>query len=228
MYGGERRRPALTPPPAANLGAQQTHPQHPRDEPRFTLVDALVVVAYLACITALGVWAGRGSATRRTLRRRPATLWAVLSRWWRARQRPHVHQPSRLAYLGDPSSADRHRLPARRLVVATTLLHETTRASRPRRSAAGARFGLATRRFTSIVFMARAGSPTRCAFRHAIPRPHHGPAFGHRARDSTSWRVRPHPRPPHGALPWKAHEGAVWTEMCRPASTSWAGSRRSC
>src|SRR5689334_8593681 len=125
---------------------------------RFTALDAIVLVAYLAGTTALGMYVGR--------RQRDAKDYFVADRaipWWAVLFSVVASETSALTFISIPGLAYLGNLGflqivagyvVGRIVVAYTLLPRyyegelvTVYALLERR------FGLATRRFTSIVFM---------------------------------------------------------------------------
>src|SRR6476646_7287183 len=147
---------------------------------RFTLLDAIVLVAYLAGTTALGLWVGR--------RQRDARDYFVADRaipWWSVMFSIVASETSALTFISTPGLSygnapgfgDLGFLQivagyiVGRFVVAGVLL--------PRYFAGNlvtayalleTRFGLATRRFTSIVFMVtRALANSVRVFATAIP-----------------------------------------------------------
>src|SRR5919198_5398177 len=141
----------------------------------FTLLDALVLVAYLAGTTALGMYVGR--------RQRDAKDYFVADRaipWWAVLFSIVATETSALTFISIPGLAYLGDLGflqvvagyvLGRIVVAYTLLPRyylgelvTAYALLERR------FGLATRRFTSIVFMVtRALADSVRVFATAIP-----------------------------------------------------------
>ena len=142
---------------------------------RFSLVDLLVVVAYLAGITALGVWTGR--------RQRDAKDYFVADRaipWWAVLLSVVASETSALTFISIPGLAYLGNLGflqiatgylLGRIVVATTLLPRYYQGELVTAYALlEKRFGLATRRFTSIVFMVTRGlADSVRVFATAIP-----------------------------------------------------------
>lgn len=142
---------------------------------RFTLLDAVVLLAYLAGTTALGLYVGR--------RQRDARDYFVADRaipWWAVMFSIVASETSALTFISTPGLSYAGNLGflqvvagyiVGRFVVATVLL--------PRYFAGNLvtayalleqRFGLATRRFTSIVFMVtRALADSVRVFATAIP-----------------------------------------------------------
>ena len=125
---------------------------------RFTLLDVLVVVAYLAGITALGVWSGR--------RQKDAKDYFVADRsipWWAVLFSIVASETSALTFISIPGLAYLGNLGflqvvggyiIGRFVVAYVLLPRYYQGELVTAYALlERRFGLATRRFTSIVFM---------------------------------------------------------------------------
>ena len=143
--------------------------------PRFTLLDALVVLAYLAGITALGVWSGR--------RQKDAKDYFVADRaipWWAVLLSVVASETSALTFISIPGLAyvgDLGFLQIAagyligRIVVASTLLPRYYQGELVTAYALlEQRFGLATRRFTSIVFMVTRGlADSVRVFATAIP-----------------------------------------------------------
>lgn len=143
--------------------------------PRFTMLDALVLVAYLAGTTALGLYVGR--------RQRDARDYFVADRaipWWAVMFSIVASETSALTFISTPGLSYGGNLGflqvvagyiLGRIVVAAVLL--------PRYFAGNLvtayalleqRFGLATRRFTSVVFMVtRALADSVRVFATAIP-----------------------------------------------------------
>src|SRR5919206_2126393 len=126
--------------------------------PTFTVLDAVVLLAYLAGTTALGIWVGR--------RQKDARDYFVADRaipWWAVLFSIVATETSALTFISTPGLAYRTNLGflqivvgylLGRIVVATVLLPRyfegeivTAYALLERR------FGLATRRFTSLIFM---------------------------------------------------------------------------
>ncbi len=142
---------------------------------RFTLLDAFVVVAYLAGITALGVWSGR--------RQRDAKDYFVADRsipWWAVLLSVVASETSALTFISIPGLAyvgDLGFLQVAvgyllgRLVVASTLLPRYYQGELVTAYALlEKRFGMATRRFTSIIFMVTRGlADSVRVFATAIP-----------------------------------------------------------
>jgi SSS family transporter len=142
---------------------------------RFTLLDALVLVAYLAGVTFLGIWVGRRQAN--------AKDYFVADRaipWWAVMFSIVATETSALTFISIPGLAYTGNLGflqvvagyiLGRIAVATLLLPRyyqgeivTAYALLERR------FGLATRRLTSIVFMVtRAMADAVRVFATAIP-----------------------------------------------------------
>ena len=143
--------------------------------PRFTLLDAFVVLAYLAGITALGVWSGR--------RQKDAKDYFVADRaipWWAVLLSVVASETSALTFISIPGLAyvgDLGFLQIAagyligRIVVASTLLPRYYQGELVTAYALlEQRFGLATRRFTSIVFMVTRGlADSVRVFATAIP-----------------------------------------------------------
>src|SRR5919199_638124 len=141
----------------------------------FTALDAVVLVAYLAGTTALGVWVGR--------RQKDAKDYFVADReipWWAVLFSVVASETSALTFISIPGLAYTTNLGflqiaagyiLGRIVVATTLLPryyegEVVTAY----TLLERRFGLATRRFTSIVFMVtRALADAVRVFATAVP-----------------------------------------------------------
>ena len=142
---------------------------------RFTLLDGLVLVAYLVGITALGVWSGR--------RQKDAKDYFVADRaipWWAVLLSVVASETSALTFISIPGLAyvgDLGFLQVAvgyllgRLVVASTLLPRYYQGELVTAYALlEQRFGLATRRFTSIVFMVTRGlADSVRVFATAIP-----------------------------------------------------------
>ncbi|HVZ76935.1 MAG TPA: sodium:solute symporter [Gemmatimonadaceae bacterium] len=141
----------------------------------FSLLDGLVLVAYLAGTTAFGVWLGR--------RQKDATDYFIAGRsipWWAVMFSVVASETSALTFISIPGLAYVGNLGflqvvggyvVGRVVLAYTLI---PRYYEGRLVTAYAlleqRFGLATRRFTSIVFMAtRAMADSVRVFATAIP-----------------------------------------------------------
>jgi SSS family transporter len=142
---------------------------------RFGLIDLLVVVAYLALTTAFGVWIGR--------RQKTATTYFVADRnipWWAVMFSVVASETSALTFISIPGLAYAGDLGflqvcagyiLGRIVVAVVLL--------PRYFAGNlvtaytlleTRFGMATRRFTAIVFLVTRGlADSVRVFATAIP-----------------------------------------------------------
>ncbi len=126
-------------------------------------LDFVVIVAYLVGITLLGMWVGR--------RQRDAKDYFVADReipWWAVMFSIVASETSALTFISIPGlayvdesriSPDRGRLPRRpHRRSRTRCCRATTRGISSRRTRCSRqRFGLATRRFTSIVFMVTRG-----------------------------------------------------------------------
>src|SRR5919202_4463209 len=124
----------------------------------FTLLDALVLVAYLAGTTALGIYIGR--------RQRDSRDYFVAGRtipWWAVLFSVVASETSALTFISTPGLSYLGNLGflqvvcgylLGRIVVAATLLPRYYQGELVTAYALlERRFGLATRRFTSIVFM---------------------------------------------------------------------------
>src|SRR5919199_3376086 len=139
------------------------------------LLDILVVIAYLVGTTLLGVWVGR--------RQRDATDYFVARReipWWAVLFSVVASETSALTFISIPGLAYATNLGflqiavgylLGRIVVAYTLLPRYYQGELVTAYALlEKRFGLATRRFTSIVFMVtRALADSVRVFATAIP-----------------------------------------------------------
>ena len=126
-------------------------------------LDFVVIVAYLVGITALGMWVGR--------RQRDAKDYFVADReipWWAVMFSIVASETSALTFISVPgprvrrrisdSSRSRSAISSAASRSRTRCCRATTRAiSSPRTRCSRQRFGLATRRFTSIVFMVTRG-----------------------------------------------------------------------
>src|SRR5215213_2833526 len=142
---------------------------------RFTALDAIVLVAYLAGTTALGLWVGR--------RQRDAKDYFVADRaipWWAVMFSIVASETSALTFISIPGLAYVGNLGflqvatgylLGRIVVAYTLLPRYYEGNLVTAYALlEKRFGLATRRFTSIVFMVTRGMADSVrVFATAIP-----------------------------------------------------------
>src|ERR671937_409995 len=142
---------------------------------RFTPLDALVLLAYLVGTTALGMWVGR--------RQKDARDYFVASRaipWWAVLFSVVATETSALTFISTPGLAYAGNLGflqvvagyiVGRVVVAYTLLPRYYQGELVTAYALlERRFGLATRRFTSIVFMVtRALADSVRVFATAIP-----------------------------------------------------------
>src|SRR5918993_5912807 len=130
--------------------------------PNFTWLDVAVLVAYLAGTTALGVYLGRTQ--------RDARDYFVADRaipWWAVLFSVVASETSALTFISIPGLAYLGNLGflqvvagyiLGRIVVATTLLPRYYQGNLVTAYAVlEKRFGLATRRFTSIVFMVTRG-----------------------------------------------------------------------
>lgn len=143
--------------------------------PSFTAIDFAVVLAYLALTTLLGVWVGR--------RQRHAKDYFVADRaipWWAVLFSVVASETSALTFISIPGLAFSRDLGflqvaagyiVGRAVVAVTLLPRYYQGELVTAYALlDRRFGLATRRFTSIVFMVtRALADSVRVFATAIP-----------------------------------------------------------
>src|ERR671936_31290 len=141
----------------------------------FTALDAVVLIAYLAGTTALGIWVGR--------RQRDSRDYFVASRaipWWAVLFSVVATETSALTFISTPGLAYAGNLGflqvvagyiVGRVVVAYTLLPRYYQGELVTAYALlERRFGLATRRFTSIVFMVtRALADSVRVFATAIP-----------------------------------------------------------
>src|ERR671939_1659273 len=141
----------------------------------FTTLDAVVLVAYLAGTTALGMWVGR--------RQRDAKDYFVADRaipWWAVLFSVVASETSALTFISTPGLAYTGNLGflqvvtgylLGRIVVAYTLLPRYYQGELVTAYALlERRFGLATRRFTSIVFMVTRGMADSVrVFATAIP-----------------------------------------------------------
>lgn len=142
---------------------------------RFNLLDLAVLLAYLAGTTALGMWIGRGQ--------RNATEYFVAERaipWWAVLFSIVASETSALTFISIPGLAYTGNLGflevvagyiVGRIVVAYTLLPRYFQGNLVTAYALlETRFGLSTRRFTSIVFMiTRAMADAVRVFATAIP-----------------------------------------------------------
>src|SRR5512139_1106406 len=142
---------------------------------RFTLLDGLVLVAYLAGVTALGMWVGRRQANARD--------YFVADRaipWWAVMFSIVATETSALTFISIPGLAYTGNLGflqvaagyiIGRVVVALALLPRYYQGEIVTAYALlEKRFGLATRRATSIVFMVtRAMADAVRVFATAIP-----------------------------------------------------------
>src|SRR5947208_16915388 len=142
---------------------------------RFTALDAIVLVAYLAGTTALGLWVGR--------RQRDAKDYFVADRsipWWAVMFSVVASETSALTFISIPGLAYIGNLGflqvsvgylLGRVVVARVLLPRYYQGELVTAYALlEQRFGLATRRFTSIVFMITRGlADSVRVFATAIP-----------------------------------------------------------
>src|SRR5215212_9986313 len=142
---------------------------------RFTLLDAIVLVAYLAGTTALGLYLGRSQ--------RDAKDYFVADRaipWWAVLFSIVASETSALTFISIPGLAYIGNLGflqvvagyiVGRVVIAGTLLPRYYRGNLVTAYALlEQRFGLATRRFTSVVFMVtRAMADAVRVFATAIP-----------------------------------------------------------
>jgi SSS family transporter len=143
--------------------------------PTFTLIDLAVVLVYLAGTTALGIWVGR--------RQKDAKDYFVASRaipWWAVLFSVVATETSAITFISVPGVAFKGNLGYLQLaagyilgraVIAVTLLPRYYRGELVTAYALlERRFGLATRRFTSIVFMVtRAMADSVRVFATAIP-----------------------------------------------------------
>ena len=143
--------------------------------PSFALIDLAVVLVYLAGTTALGIWVGR--------RQRDAKDYFVAGRaipWWAVLFSIVATETSALTFISIPGLAFSRDLGflqiaagyiLGRAVIAVTLLPRYYRGELVTAYALlERRFGLATRRFTSIVFMVtRAMADSVRVFATAIP-----------------------------------------------------------
>src|SRR5919107_32697 len=143
--------------------------------PHFTALDVVVLIAYLAGTTALGMWVGR--------RQKDAKDYFVADRaipWWAVMFSVVASETSALTFISIPGLAYIGNLGflqvaagyiIGRVVIAATLLPRYYRGNLVTAYALlEQRFGLATRRFTSIVFMAtRAMADAVRVFATAIP-----------------------------------------------------------
>src|SRR5829696_5515720 len=141
----------------------------------FTLLDAIVLLAYLGGTTALGMWVGR--------RQKDAQDYFVADRaipWWAVLFSVVASETSALTFISIPGLAYLGNLGflqvvagyiIGRFVIAFTLLPRYYRGNIVTAYALlETRFGLATRRFTSIVFMVtRAMADAVRVFATAIP-----------------------------------------------------------
>jgi len=141
----------------------------------FNLLDALVLVAYLVGVTLLGVWVGR--------RQKDARDYFVADRaipWWAVLFSIVATETSALTFISTPGLAYRTNLGflqivvgylLGRIAVATLLLPRYFEGEIVTAYALlEKRFGLATRRFTSIVFMVtRALADSVRVFATAVP-----------------------------------------------------------
>ncbi len=142
---------------------------------RFSLLDALVLIAYLAGTTALGIWVGR--------RQKDSRDYFVADRsipWWAVMFSIVASETSALTFISTPGLAYTGNLGflqvvcgylIGRIVVAYTLLPRYYQGDLVTAYALlERRFGLGTRRFTSIVFMVtRALADSVRVFATAIP-----------------------------------------------------------
>ena len=147
---------------------------------RFTALDAIVLIAYLVGTTALGLWVGR--------RQRDAKDYFVADRaipWWAVMLSIVASETSALTFISTPGLSygnapgfgDLGFLQVvagyilGRIVVATVLLPRYFQGNLVTAYALlETRFGLATRRFTSIVFMVTRGlADSVRVFATAIP-----------------------------------------------------------
>src|SRR5919202_3243965 len=142
---------------------------------RFNALDALVLVAYLAGTTALGIWVGR--------RQRDSRDYFVAGRtipWWAVLFSVVASETSALTFISTPGLSYLGNFGflqvvfgylIGRIVVAATLLPRYYQGELVTAYALlERRFGLATRRFTSIVFMVtRALADSVRVFATAIP-----------------------------------------------------------
>src|SRR5215213_6408098 len=142
---------------------------------RFSLLDALVLIAYLAGTTALGMWVGR--------RQRDSRDYFVADRaipWWAVLFSIVASETSALTFISMPGLAFAGNLGflqvatgylLGRIVVAYTLLPRYYQGELVTAyTLLEKRFGLGTRRFTSIVFMVtRALADSVRVFATAIP-----------------------------------------------------------
>jgi SSS family transporter len=141
----------------------------------FTLLDGVVLVAYLAGVTLLGIWVGR--------RQKNARDYFVADRaipWWAVLFSIVATETSALTFISTPGLAYRTNLGflqivtgylLGRIVVALVLLPKYFEGEIVTAYALlEKRFGLATRRFTSIVFMVtRALADSVRVFATAVP-----------------------------------------------------------
>src|SRR5215207_6755747 len=141
----------------------------------FTLLDALVLIAYLGGTTALGMYVGR--------RQRDAKDYFVADRaipWWAVLFSVVASETSALTFISIPGLAYIGNLGflqvvagyiLGRIVIAGTLLPRYYRGNLVTAYALlEQRFGLATRRFTSVVFMVtRAMADSVRVFATAVP-----------------------------------------------------------
>ncbi len=142
---------------------------------RFNLLDLIVLLAYLTGTTALGMWIGRGQRT--------ASEYFVAERaipWWAVLFSIVASETSALTFISIPGLAYMGNLGflevvagyiVGRIVVAYTLLPRYFRGNLVTAYALlETRFGLGTRRFTSVVFMiTRAMADAVRVFATAIP-----------------------------------------------------------
>src|SRR5918996_3356308 len=142
---------------------------------RFTALDAIVLIAYLLGTTALGIWVGR--------RQRDAKDYFVAGRdipWWAVMFSVVASETSALTFISIPGLAYATNLGflqvvtgyiLGRIVVAMVLLPRYYKGELVTAyTLLEKRFGLGTRRFTSIVFMVtRAVADSVRVFATAIP-----------------------------------------------------------
>jgi SSS family solute:Na+ symporter len=128
----------------------------------FTALDFIVLVAYLAGVTALGVWLGRGQKDSKDYFVAGRTI-----PWWAVLFSVVASETSALTFISIPGLAYVGNLGflqvatgylLGRIVVAYTLLPRYYRGNLVTAYALlETRFGVATRRFTSIIFMVTRG-----------------------------------------------------------------------
>ena len=159
----------------------------------FTALDFVVLVAYLIGTTALGIWLGRNQKDAKDYFVAGHTI-----PWWAVLFSVVATETSALTFISIPGlayttqsrlSADRRRISLGRIVVAYTLLPRYYQGDLVTAYALlEKRFGVATRRFASIVFMVtRAFADSVRVFATAIPI---ALIIGRRCRSTTSCRSR--------------------------------------